>query len=321
MPSRRASLPARRSIAPTATSISPRPCRWPRPRRSISAQSEALIEEPLVRVISFTGSTAAGRLVGELAARHLKRVHLELGGNSALIVLDDADLDRAVSAGAWGSFLHQGQICMTTGRHLVQEVRVSNTVTLPYTPASVGVARRLLMAELLGAGIREPAAHDAALVMSELLSNALRHARPLPDGQVRVGWGIDADMLEVTVSDGGAVTRPRASRPSLSSLGGRGLSIVTHLTWRWGVRTEDGGTTVWALLRATPVNGRRLGNISGVTERQSGDTYGDVTFTRPSEGSGGDREPHPRRGQRGRPARHGPASSSGFGTAADNPAK
>ena len=82
---------------------------------------EALIEEPLVRVISFTGSTAAGRRVGELAARHLKRVHLELGGNSALIVLDDADLDRAVSAGAWGSFLHQGQICMTTGRHLVQQ--------------------------------------------------------------------------------------------------------------------------------------------------------------------------------------------------------
>jgi benzaldehyde dehydrogenase (NAD) len=80
---------------------------------------EALIAEPAVRVISFTGSTAAGRRVGELAARHLKRAHLELGGNSALIVLDDVDLDRAVSAGAWGSFLHQGQICMTTGRHLV----------------------------------------------------------------------------------------------------------------------------------------------------------------------------------------------------------
>ncbi|HEX4259424.1 MAG TPA: benzaldehyde dehydrogenase [Streptosporangiaceae bacterium] len=82
---------------------------------------EAVVTEPAVRVVSFTGSTAAGRRVGELAARHLKRVHLELGGNSALIVLDDADLDRAASAGAWGSFLHQGQICMTTGRHLVQE--------------------------------------------------------------------------------------------------------------------------------------------------------------------------------------------------------
>src|SRR6202041_1643317 len=79
---------------------------------------EAVITDPLVRIVSFTGSTAAGRRVGELAARHLKRVHLELGGNSALIVLDDADLDAAAAAGAWGSFLHQGQICMTTGRHL-----------------------------------------------------------------------------------------------------------------------------------------------------------------------------------------------------------
>jgi benzaldehyde dehydrogenase (NAD) len=80
---------------------------------------EALITDPRVGVISFTGSTAAGRKVGALAGQHLKRVHLELGGNSALIVLADADLDKAVSAGAWGSFLHQGQICMTTGRHLV----------------------------------------------------------------------------------------------------------------------------------------------------------------------------------------------------------
>ncbi len=82
---------------------------------------EAVVTEPLVRIVSFTGSTAAGRRVGELAGRLLKRVHLELGGNSAMIVLDDVDLDRAVSAGAWGSFLHQGQICMTTGRHLVHE--------------------------------------------------------------------------------------------------------------------------------------------------------------------------------------------------------
>ncbi|GGM24330.1 aldehyde dehydrogenase [Micromonospora sonchi] len=85
------------------------------------ATGEALVADPHVRVISFTGSSAAGRKVGEAAARHLKRAHLELGGNSALVVLDDADLDLAVSAGAWGSFLHQGQICMTTGRHLVHE--------------------------------------------------------------------------------------------------------------------------------------------------------------------------------------------------------
>jgi benzaldehyde dehydrogenase (NAD) len=86
-----------------------------------SSLGTALVEDPLVRVVSFTGSTAAGRAVAELAGRHLKRVHLELGGNSALVILDDVDLDRAVSAGAWSSYLHQGQICMTAGRHLVHE--------------------------------------------------------------------------------------------------------------------------------------------------------------------------------------------------------
>jgi benzaldehyde dehydrogenase (NAD) len=88
----------------------------------------ALIADPNVGLVSFTGSTAAGREVGELAARHLKRVHLELGGNSAYVVLDDADLDRAVSAGAYGSFLHQGQVCMTAGRHLVHEKLVDEYV-------------------------------------------------------------------------------------------------------------------------------------------------------------------------------------------------
>jgi benzaldehyde dehydrogenase (NAD) len=82
---------------------------------------EAIITEPAVRVVSFTGSTRAGRRVGELAGSHLKRAHLELGGNSAMIVLDDADIDAAVGLAAWGSFFHQGQICMTTGRHLVHE--------------------------------------------------------------------------------------------------------------------------------------------------------------------------------------------------------
>jgi benzaldehyde dehydrogenase (NAD) len=82
---------------------------------------EALVSDPHVRVISFTGSTAAGRKVAAVAARSLKRVHLELGGNSAMIVLDDVDVDRAASAGAFGSFMHQGQICMTTGRHIVHE--------------------------------------------------------------------------------------------------------------------------------------------------------------------------------------------------------
>lgn len=82
---------------------------------------EALITDPNVQVVSFTGSTAAGRRIGELAGRHLKRAHLELGGNSALLVLDDADVDQAVNLATWGSFFHQGQICMTAGRHFIAD--------------------------------------------------------------------------------------------------------------------------------------------------------------------------------------------------------
>ncbi|KUL47419.1 benzaldehyde dehydrogenase [Streptomyces sp. NRRL F-4489] len=88
----------------------------------------ALVEDPRVRIISFTGSTAAGRSVGELAARHLKRAHLELGGNSAFLVLEDADLDAAMSTAAWASFFHQGQVCMTAGRHLVHAARYEEYV-------------------------------------------------------------------------------------------------------------------------------------------------------------------------------------------------
>jgi benzaldehyde dehydrogenase (NAD) len=86
-----------------------------------SDAESALVQAPEVAVISFTGSTAAGRMIAASAGRLLKRIHLELGGNSALVVLDDADLDGAMSAAAFGSFIHQGQVCMTTGRHLVHE--------------------------------------------------------------------------------------------------------------------------------------------------------------------------------------------------------
>jgi benzaldehyde dehydrogenase (NAD) len=80
---------------------------------------DALVRHPAVNMISFTGSTVTGRNIGRVAGEALKKVSLELGGKNALVILDDADLDRAASAGAYGSFLHQGQICIATGRHLV----------------------------------------------------------------------------------------------------------------------------------------------------------------------------------------------------------
>jgi acyl-CoA reductase-like NAD-dependent aldehyde dehydrogenase len=83
--------------------------------------ADEFTENPLVRVINFTGSTETGRKLAEAAGRNLKRVVLELGGYNPLIVLTDADLDYAVDATAFGSFFHQGQICMSARRIIVEE--------------------------------------------------------------------------------------------------------------------------------------------------------------------------------------------------------
>jgi vanillin dehydrogenase len=84
-----------------------------------AAVVEELIAHPAVRRISFTGSTRVGRIVAEIAGRHLKRVLLELGGKAPLIVLADANLEQAVAAASFGSFMHQGQICMSTERIVI----------------------------------------------------------------------------------------------------------------------------------------------------------------------------------------------------------
>jgi acyl-CoA reductase-like NAD-dependent aldehyde dehydrogenase/ABC-type branched-subunit amino acid transport system ATPase component len=82
---------------------------------------EALIAHPAVRRVNFTGSTRVGRLIALACAKHLKRVLLELGGKAPLVILDDADLDAAVNAAAFGAFMNQGQICMSTERIVVDD--------------------------------------------------------------------------------------------------------------------------------------------------------------------------------------------------------
>jgi anti-sigma regulatory factor (Ser/Thr protein kinase) len=146
-----------------------------------------------------------------------------------------------------------------------REVSTSTVVLLRHAPSSVGQARHRLGADLRAHGVAEPAICDATLVLSELMSNAVRHARPLPGAQLQVAWTLSDGMLELAVSDGGGPTQPRTGRPpSASSLGGRGLGIVDHLSRRWGVRRSDLGTTVWAVLTArqdrsrSPRSGRVL---------------------------------------------------------------
>jgi aldehyde dehydrogenase (NAD+) len=82
---------------------------------------DEFIENPKVRRINLTGSSAVGRQLAEKAGRYLKRVSLELGGQNPLIILRDADIDYAVNAAAFGGFLHQGQICMSTRRVIVEK--------------------------------------------------------------------------------------------------------------------------------------------------------------------------------------------------------
>jgi acyl-CoA reductase-like NAD-dependent aldehyde dehydrogenase len=80
---------------------------------------DELIKHPAVRRINFTGSTKVGKLIAQNAAGHLKRVLLELGGKAPLVILPDADIDRAVAAANFGAFMHSGQICMSTERIVI----------------------------------------------------------------------------------------------------------------------------------------------------------------------------------------------------------
>ncbi len=150
------------------------------------------------------------------------------------------------------------------------EVSASSTVLLPHAPASVGTARWQLSTEMGAAGIADLAIGDAALVISELLSNSILHARPLPGGRVQVAWVLADGVIEVAVSDGGGVTRPRPAQPSLSALGGRGLAIVEYLSSRWGVYTTDMGTTVWAVMPAPSKDRATDAPGSGATANANG---------------------------------------------------
>jgi aldehyde dehydrogenase (NAD+) len=111
---------------------------------------DELVESPHVRRINFTGSTAVGRKLAEAAGRQLKRVVLELGGQNPLIVLADADVDYAVDASAFGAYLHQGQICMST-RKVIVERQIADAFTARLTE------------KVKGLKVGNPAEHDTVI--------------------------------------------------------------------------------------------------------------------------------------------------------------
>ena len=129
------------------------------------------------------------------------------------------------------------------------EVTEASVLMLPFAASSVGVARQRLVSDLIAAGIYDSAVCDAALVISELLSNALRHAGPLPGAKIRVAWRIDGGSVQISVSDGGGPTQPELGEPTQAATGGRGLRIVEKLSVGWGTSRDDEGTTVWAQIQ------------------------------------------------------------------------
>jgi benzaldehyde dehydrogenase (NAD) len=145
----------------------------------------ALIDHPAVRRINFTGSTAVGRIVARRAAERLKPVLLELGGKAPLIVLDDADLDEAVKAAAFGAFMNAGQICMSTERIIVVEAVADRFAQMLAAKADS------MPAPAVGTQVDDGAsASVTALIDDALAKGARRNA----GGAAAVIDGVTADM-------------------------------------------------------------------------------------------------------------------------------
>jgi vanillin dehydrogenase len=153
----------------------------------------ALIDHPAVRHINFTGSTRVGRIVAERAARHLKPVLLELGGKAPLIVLDDADIDAAVNAAAFGAFMNQGQICMSTERIVIDE-KVADDFVQRLSAKAAGLPLRdpSLGPTVLGSMVDS----RSAVHVAELIEDALRHGALLT-----AGGGCNGTLVQATAVD------------------------------------------------------------------------------------------------------------------------
>ncbi|MFG2599572.1 ATP-binding protein [Streptomyces sp. NPDC048462] len=139
---------------------------------------------------------------------------------------------------------------------VAQEVPTSSSMAVPHGPAGVGQARHRMREQLRTHGVSDSVVDDAVLILSELLSNACRHGRPLGrhsdvgEGDVRAAWRVDrTGGLTVEVTDGGGPTRPVPATPSVTARGGRGLNIISALAKKWGVRDDSSGeVTVWVLV-------------------------------------------------------------------------
>ena len=127
-------------------------------------------------------------------------------------------------------------------------VRAPVTMRLPFTPSSVSVARQRLKTWMTEHGGSGEAVEDARVIISELVANSIRHATPLPDGQIHVTWTLEPRGIDLSVTDGGSTTRPHKVNAPSSALAGRGMAIVETLALEWWSERTGSRTTVHALL-------------------------------------------------------------------------
>jgi len=126
----------------------------------------------------------------------------------------------------------------------------ADVLRLAHRPDAVADARRRIRDSLTARGLSDPLIEDAEIVVSELLGNAVRHARAIAGGVLVVGWHLTAEHLQLRVTDGGSGRAVEAQETSETAVSGRGLHIVERLTSAWGVTDHAGGLrTVWATLR------------------------------------------------------------------------
>lgn len=126
--------------------------------------------------------------------------------------------------------------------------RAPVTLRVPFAASSVAVARHKLKTWLVDGGVRRDVVDDARVVISELVGNSVRHAQPLPDGEIVVAWAIEDTGLQISVTDGGSGTRPRKVNASSSALAGRGMAIVETLADSWWTDRTRTRSTVHAVL-------------------------------------------------------------------------
>jgi acyl-CoA reductase-like NAD-dependent aldehyde dehydrogenase len=159
---------------------------------------DELVENPAVRRINFTGSTNTGRRLAAAAGGQLKRVLLELGGSNPLIVLADADLDYAVNAAAFGAYLHQGQICMSTRRIIVEQpIAEAFTAKLAAKTATLSLGDPREPSTIIGPLINP----QALALVKERVEDAIAKGATLLAGGEAVGSCFQATLLSDVPAD------------------------------------------------------------------------------------------------------------------------